>query len=193
MAALIDKVLAHIAPRLRPSTVKQCAVCAKQLRKLLAEFSPEQVQPRHIAAIKVALASKPNFANRCLSVLRVVFAHAVKWQLIDKNPSIGIIRHSEKKPTRYLTDDELAAIRAAAGPRLQVIIDLLNYTAQRVSDVLAIRRVQADLTGPGVSFIHGKTGTKLAVEWSPELRAAVEAAKQHPCSDAAAQPAWHDA
>lgn len=65
MAALIDKVLTHTAPRLRPSTVKQYAVCAKQLKKMLAEFSPEQVQPKHIASIKVALASKPNFANRC--------------------------------------------------------------------------------------------------------------------------------
>jgi integrase len=178
MAALIDKVLAHVAPRLRQSTVHQYRICATQLKKMLAEFSPEQVQPKHIAAIKVALAKTPNFANRCLSVLRVVFAHAVEWQLIDRNPAIGIMRHSERKRTRYLTDDELAAIRAVSGPRLQVIIDLLYCTAQRVSDVLAIRRLNADLAGPGVSFIQGKTGTKLTVEWSPRLRAAVEAAKK---------------
>jgi integrase len=93
----------------------------------------------------------------------------------------SVYRHhaaQRKKRTRYLTDDELATIRAAAGPRLQVIIDLLYYTAQRVSDVLAIRRVHADLTGPGVSFIQGKTGTKLTMEWSPELPATVESAKQ---------------
>jgi integrase len=40
------------------------------------------------------------------------------------------------------------------------------------------RRLNPDLAGSGISFIQAKTGTKLTVEWSPELRAAIEAAKQ---------------
>jgi integrase len=175
MPDLIDQVLAHIRPKIKASTAKQYAVVGRVLKNALTEFSPDQVRPKDVAAIKVSFADKPNFGNRCLSVLRVVFAHAVEWQLVESNPCLGIMRHSEKKRDRYLNDDELAAIYAKAGPRLQVIIDLLYRTGQRVSDVLAIRR--ADLTTDGIRFAQGKTGTKLTVGWSPELRAAVERGK----------------
>ena len=125
--------------------------------------------------MKVSLADTPNFCNRCRSVLRIVFNHALEWQLVESNPVVWIMRHAEKKRSRYLTDDELAAISTAAGPRLQIIIDLLYRTGQRVSDVLRIRR--ADLTDDGIQFAHDKTGIKLTVAWSPELRTAVERAK----------------
>jgi integrase len=175
MPALIDRVLKNIEPRLRASTVRQYATVARRLKQILAEFSPNQVKPKDVAAIKVALASTPNFCNRCLSVLRVVFQHAVEWQIVESNPCLGIMRHSEHKRSRYLTDAELAAIRDSAGPRLQIIVDVLYFTGQRVSDVLKIRR--ADLNADGVSFAQGKTGTKLTVAWTPELKAAVERAK----------------
>jgi hypothetical protein len=112
-------------PESMASTAKQYAIVGRLLKNSLAEFAPDQVRPKDVAAIKVSLANKPTFGNRCLSVLRVVFAHVVKWQLVESNPGLGIMRHSEKKRDRYLTDDELAAIYAKSGPRLQVIIDLL--------------------------------------------------------------------
>ena len=60
------------------------------------------------------------------------------------------------------------AIRDAAGPRLQVIIDFAYFTGQRISDVLKIRRT--DLTDSGTTFAQSKTGTKLTVAWSDGLR-----------------------
>jgi integrase len=175
MPALIARVLEHIKPRLRPTTAAQYAIVARRLSRVLAEFEPAQVKGKDVAAIKVSLAKTPNFCNRCLSVLRVVFNHAVEWQLVESNPCIGIMRHAERKRTRYLTDAELKAIRDAAGPRLQVIIDLAYFTGQRISDVLKIRRT--DLTDSGITFAQGKTGTKLTVAWSDGLRAAAERAK----------------
>lgn len=174
-AALIDRVLLHVTPKLAPATVRSYKTAARRLKKMLIEYAPDQVQPRDVAAIKVALGATPNFANRCLSLLRVVFSHALEWQMVATNPCVGIKRHIERKRSRYLSDDELSKIREKAGPRLQAIIDLLYYTAQRVGDVLAIRR--NDLTDSGIRFAQGKTGVKLTVGWTPELRAAVERAK----------------
>src|SRR5690606_38606447 len=88
---------------------------------------------------------------------------------------LGVMRHVEAKRQRYLTDDEFHAIRAHAHPRLQVVMDLLYLTGQRVGDVLKIKR--ADLTEEGISFKQEKTGARLLVRWTPELRATVEAAK----------------
>lgn len=175
MVALIDDALAHMRPKLKPSTAKQYEAAAKKLREILAEFAPEQVRPKHVAAIKVALREHPNMANRCLSVLRSVFALALEWQLVESNPCVGIKRHVEAQRERYLTDEEFAAIRAAGSARFQVMVDLLYLTGQRVSDVLAIRL--GDLTPEGIRFRQGKTGAKLLVAWTPELRAVVERAK----------------
>jgi integrase len=54
-------------------------------------------------------------------------------------------------------------------------MDLLIRTGQRVGDVLRIRRT--DLTDEGIRFVQQKTGAKLVVPWTPELRAVVDRAK----------------
>jgi integrase len=175
MTDLINTVLEHIRPRLAPNTVKNYEVAGRQLKDVFAEFAPGEVRPRHVGALKVSMAAKPNMGNRLLSLLRVVFQYAVEWQLVDSNPCIGILRLAEKKRTRYITDDEYQAIYAKAGARLQIIMDLLYLTGQRVSDVLAIRR--ADLTDQGIRFKQGKTGAQLSVRWTPALTTVVDRAK----------------
>ena len=132
---------------------------------MLQQFAPDQVRPKHIAAIKVALAKTPNMANRCLSLLRQVFAWALEQQLVEINPAVGIKRHLEGKRGRLISMDEYGAIYAKAGPRLQVVMDLLIRTGQRITDVLRIRR--ADLTEDGIRFVQQKTGAKLVVPWTP--------------------------
>jgi len=134
-----------------------------------------KVKPKHVARIKLAMAGKPNMANRMISVLRQVFNYAVEQQMIDSNPALGTLLYDSAKRDRYITDDEYAAIYAHAGPRLQVIMDLCYLTAQRITDVLSIAR--ADITDVGIRFKQGKTAEKLTVKWSPDLRAVVERAK----------------
>lgn len=175
MSELIERVLAYISPKLKSNTVKQYRIACDRLKPMLSEFLPEQVKPKHVAAIKAHLSSTPNMANRILSVLRIIFSYAVEWQLVESNPCIGIKRHEEAKRDRYLSDEEFRAIRAAAPPRLQVIIDLLYITGQRIGDVLTIR--YADLTPDGILFSQQKTGAKLIVKWTPDLRSVVDQAK----------------
>jgi len=175
MPELIDRVLVHVSPRLAKSTQSQYRTAGEKLKKLMSEFSPEQVKSKHVAAIKMHLADTPNMANRVLSVLRIVFQHAVEWQLCESNPCIGIKRHDEVKRTRYITDAEYSAIYAAAPPRLQVIMDMLFLTGQRISDVLSIR--YADMNQEGITFNQQKTGARLIVRWSPDLHSTVERAR----------------
>jgi integrase len=108
-------------------------------------------------------------------VLRQVFTYAVERQLIASNPAIGVKPHKEAKRGRLLTMPEFHAIRAQAGPRLRLVIDLLAMTGQRVSDILALRRDA--LREDGVYVRQGKTGAQVLIRWTPELRATVERAK----------------
>jgi integrase len=172
---LIDQAMAHIVRKVSKNTEKQYLRAARHLKVWLQEFDPQDVQPRHVAALKLKLAAKPNWANRCLSLLRQVFDYALEQQLVQINPAVGVKRHPERKRTRLLSLEEYQAIYDSAGPRLQVIMDLCIRTGQRVGDVLAIRR--SDLTAEGIRFEQMKTGNKGVVAWSQELRSIVERAK----------------
>lgn len=53
--------------------------------------------------------------------------------------------------------------------------DLCYLTGQRIGDVLTIK--YADISDDGISFVQQKTGTRLTVAWSSDLRTAVDTAK----------------
>jgi integrase len=180
MAELIDRVFEHIKPNLADNTVKQYDQARRRLREILMDFAPEQVRPKHVAAIKTELASTPNMANRLISFLRVVFQHAVEWQVVESNPCIGVRRHKEAKRDRLMSEAEFLAIRAAAAHKaIPAVMELCLLTGQRISDILSLRNDQIGLAG--ISFQQKKTGTKLVVRMSPDLEAAIATARAaHP-------------
>lgn len=180
MDDLIDRVLKHITPNLKPSTVQQYGIAAKRLKEVLLEFAPEQVRPMHVAAIKTQYSKTPAMANRMISFLRVVFQHAVEWQEVETNPCVGIRRHKEQARGRYITDKEYQAIRGAAEHKaIPAVMELCYLTGQRISDVLSLRNDQ--ISKEGISFVQQKTGAKLLVKMTPDLKAAIaDARKSHP-------------
>lgn len=175
MPALIDKAMPSICKGVKSNTAKSYRVAANKLKRMLVEFNPDQVQGKHVAQVMADLEHMPNMANRCLSVLRLVFKYAVKFQMVDNNPCIGIDRLPEAKRKRLILVGEYEAIYAKAGPLLRAVMDLLRGTGQRLSDVLAIRH--ADLTEDGIRFEQMKTGKKIVIRWTSDTRAAVERAK----------------
>lgn len=177
MPALIDEALTRINRGLAKSTVRQYAHAAKILKHQFKQFAPEQVKGKHVAHLKTELASTPNMANRCISILRQVFAYALEAQLpgVETNPAVGIKGYKEAKRTRLISIDEYVAVYAKAGPRLQVIMDLLIRTGERINDVLKIHR--SDLLPEGIRFVQQKTGAKRVVPWTPELRTVTDRAK----------------
>jgi len=66
-------------------------------------------------------------------------SRVLERQIVESNPAIGIKRHHENKWKRLIRSEKYGAIYASAGPRLQLIMDLLYLTDQRVVDVLSIR------------------------------------------------------
>lgn len=175
MVWLIDTAMPVICRKVKPATKKQYAQAAKKLREVFAEFKPEDVKPKHVAKVKLAMSKTPAMANRVLTVLTLIFAYAVEQQLVEWNPCIGIKKHHLSPRTRLLTHDEIEAIKAKSPPRLRCMIDLLYLTGQRIGDILTLRRF--DITEAGIAFKQQKTEARLIVEWTPELRAAVDAAK----------------
>jgi integrase len=177
-AELIDDAFAAMRrrePKLAKSTIDQYTIAARRLKQILKNFAPSQVLPKHVAAIKLSMSATPNMGNRILSFGRQIFDYALENQVIDVNPFVGIRRHAEKKRKRLLTQAEFDAIYTNAVPRLQVTMDLLFLTAQRIEDVLHLR--VSDLEEEGITFTQQKTGARLIVRWTPQLRSTVERAK----------------
>jgi integrase len=175
MAELIEAAFPAITRKVSDNTRKQYRNAANKLSAMLIEFAPEQVKTRDMAKIKRALSDTPNWANRIITVARLIFAWAVDEQLIDYNPCNDIRRLEEAKREKLPSIQEYAAVYEKAGPRLQVIMDLLRLTGQRVTDVLNIH--VTDLGDEGIYFKQRKTGARIIVQWTPELRSVVSRAK----------------
>ena len=172
MSALIDSATPSVLKGRSANTIAQYDGALRRLKKAFEEFSVDDVKQRHVAKFKLNMAATPNMGNRMLSVLRLVFDYAVEQQLVDSNPCVGIKRHPEAKRPRYVTDAEMAAVRAVVSPRMQLMIDLLYLTGQRIGDVLALRR--GAILPEGLAFKQEKTGARLALAWTPALRQCID-------------------
>ena len=175
MAELIEATLPHLTAGKAAATVELYTSAAKKLAEMLAEFSPQQLRPADVQDVMDLLRETPVMANRCRSILSMVMQRAVAAGTVAFNPVRDIARHGTSSRTRRITLDEFERIMAHASPRLAVVMRLCAITGQRVGDVLGLKRDA--LRDEGIEFAQAKTGARLVVAWTPELRAAVDAAK----------------
>lgn len=172
---LLERTLERCRETVKPRTLIQYTLACRRLKGILSEFTPELVEPHHIAAILDKFRASPNAANRMLTFLRLAFANGLTWGMCRTNPSFGVKRHVEGKRDRLLTDAEYLAIWTGGPLQLRAIMDVCYRTGQRIGDVLAIRL--SDISKEGICFTQEKTGKRLMVEMKPELADAVERAK----------------
>lgn len=147
-----------------------------KIKPAFIEYHPSQVTPGVVFQFMEHHRAHPNMANRMRTILKMAFDRAVLMGLAPINPVISVPRYREAKRDRYLTDTEFWAIRDKARAKLQIIMDVAYYTSQRIGDVLKIH--MSDLHEDGILVVQQKTGKAVKVEWSPELRRAVELAKK---------------
>lgn len=176
MVSLLDETMTRAEERgLATNTLAQYGIVVRRLQSIMAEFSVDEVRPVHVSEIMDHYRHTPNAANRMRSVLKLAFDLAVRKGLCDTNPVISIPRLKERARDRLITADEWDAIYQIAPPALRCIMDIAYYTAQRIGDVLAIRL--SDISDDGIIFRQQKTGKRLMVRMTPELRAAERRAR----------------
>ena len=98
----------------------------------------------------------PAAANHDMAVFSVVFAHAVRSGLLDRNPVREVRRHPALPRTRYVTDAELRAFRRHCPERLLAYIDLKLATGCRQSQLVALKWCHWD--GRGLVVAPAKRG-----------------------------------
>jgi|SRR5579859_2512781 len=172
-AAILDRYEREETPKKASGTQKQHRWQLRLLRKCFGTMAPEAIKPKHVYRFLDEYGQRsPASANNCVSLLSHVFVKAIHWGMAEHNPAIHIEKHKRPKRTRYLTDHEYAAILEAAPAWAHDVLELAYLTGQRIGDVLALEwhQVKAD----GLYFQQQKTGTKVVVEFSARLEAALE-------------------
>jgi len=109
MAAHCDDVLTHLESiKRRPATIRNYKAMMRDIIKPeLGRFKLVDIKRRDIERLHKSLADKPYQANRVLQLLSRIFALAVHWELLERNPAKGIEPFQELPRERYLNAAEL--------------------------------------------------------------------------------------
>lgn len=175
LTAVMDRYIADVLPKKATSTARTQAQQIERLRRAFGRMAPNTIRPVHIAQYHDARGrSAPVAANRELALMSHVMRFAVRIGRCDTNPCETIQRHPETARDRYVTNDEYNAVWERAAPHIRVIMDLAYLTGQRQGDLVGLRRDQ--IQGDGIHFQQGKTGRRLVIAWSNNLRAVIAAA-----------------
>lgn len=178
LGALLDKAWPYISEGRADSTKQQYAYCVTLLKEVFAEFRPEQITHGSIVQMQDMFADRPAIANRMLTVLRQTYQWALDREIVQNlkhNPTLSVKRLPQAPRDRLVTQEEYQRIYSAAQPWLQIIMDLCYLTGQRIGDVLKIE--YGHLLDEGIFIEQQKTGKKLIVAWTPELRSVVDRAR----------------
>jgi integrase len=173
MSALMDRYLLEVAPGKAPRTQEDNKAEMVNLRAVFGAMEPRAIKPMHVARyLDTRGKAAPTRANREKALLSHVFTMAMRWGVVDANPCRGVHRNTEAKRDRYITDAEFSATWQAGNLTVRCLMDLAYLTAQRIGDLITLRR--QDISEAGIAFTQSKTGKKLVVEMTPELKAVIE-------------------
>jgi len=183
---LLDRYALEVIPTKAPKTQGANTSALPKLRAVFGHLPLTPFKPRLVYEYVDRRGAKIA-AHREIEVLSHAFTKAVEWGYIDRHPFKGEVRLEGEKPrTRYVEDWEVVEALALTPRRkagsvlaVQAYVRLKLLTGMRRGDLLRLRRSQ-DLKEDGIHVQPRKTartsGKRLVIEWSAELRAAVDMA-----------------
>lgn len=177
MGQLFDRYAIEVIPTKAPKSQESNLLALRRLRPVFQDMPMTAVKPRHAYKFVDFVTRKhgPTTANRHFEVLCHAMSMGVSWGVLDQNVLKGQVTKNKLKPKqRYVEDREIAAALTIAHPTIRAYIPLKQIVGLRCSDMLRLR--VTDLLEDGVYVDTGKTGAKLLITWTSELRAAVDLA-----------------
>lgn len=175
-ADLVSRTLADLKLTVAESTFRNYQLCSHQVLKSFANFTPQQVKPYHVARFLDSRKAKPGMANVLHTFLRNMFHRAVRWGIVESDPTRDIERFTISKRDRYITDEEFRAIKAKAPPALACLMDLAYITGQRIGDCRHIK--YSDISETGVFIKQQKTKTRVLITMTPDLAEVIARARR---------------
>jgi integrase len=166
---LLDRYLREIVPNKAERTQKDNRQEVKLLRTFFGSMAITDVTTPDVVEYIRTRRAKTR-ANREVALLSHAFNQARLWGLTDdSNPcSVPGTRNSETARTRYVSDEEINQFKKECPTWLSHYVDLKLLLGLRQRDMLNIR--WEDITPTACVVTVGKTGKRLAIALSPEVR-----------------------
>lgn len=157
-----------------PATAESYRHSAARLEPVFGHMLPEDLDADMVARYVIEGGTVQH--NRDKALLSVAYTYArVICGYRGHDPTKGLqVRTQERPRDRYVTDAELAQVLAKSNPTLALIARFIELTGMRPGDALRVR--PGDLQDDGIHYTTGKTGRRIVVGWSGELRGVVDEA-----------------
>jgi integrase len=175
VSGLIQRYRSDVLPGKAPKTQADRKWQLNRLDKVFGKMSLEAVTPPHIQRY-LDKREKKIAGNREIKLFSTLYRHAINWGLCNSNPCEGAFYHPEPGRDRYITDAELAKLKAAADPMMLAIIEFAYLVGSRRQDILKLER--KDITINGVYIRQGKTNKRQLFSMTPELERVIKFAKR---------------
>jgi integrase len=124
-----------------------------------------------------SFAATPRKADMLLTVLARILSYGLDLELVQRNPleKIGKLSDGTRRDAIW-TDEQTAAFKATAHPKLVLALELARWTGQRQGDLL--RLTWKAIEGDHIKLRQGKTGALVRIRIHSELRAVLDATKK---------------
>lgn len=175
---VIERYRIDILPTKAPKTQKDQNRQLDRLASVFGNQRPEYVTHQHIYRYLDERRQTPTAAKQEVSLLGHVFNMAIRWGAAESNPVQLVSKPKIAPRDRYITDEEFNFVYNLASARIQIAMDLALLTGLRRGDLLSLTRDH--LTEDGLLIKTQKTGETLLYEYTPDLKAILERAKQLP-------------
>ncbi len=179
MGDVIDKFLLDVVPRRAPRTQEDyCAYCAK-LKLAFAHMLPDEIEITDLYDYHNARKA-PVRANREITVLGLIFRHAIRWRAATRNPTIGFIYAEERNRDRLVRGSERRCFARDCPDWLRGYMTLKHLTGRRQGELLKLGLFSERPDGIVFRILKKRRWREVLVEWSPRLRRTWEWLKRLP-------------
>lgn len=173
VAQMIKRYLREELPKHAAATQTSYRTWANTLNKVFGHMPVASLTLRHMRRYRD---EHPHLvaAQRQLSLLQNMVATAVEWGWLDVSPLAGFRKMPEPRRTRYITDDELAAILKHCGP-IEPLVRFAAWSALRKSDLLSLS--WGNVRDGVVRITTSKTASPMAFVLDAEMSALLASLK----------------
>lgn len=145
LSKLVHEYLINVsAVELAPETYKTDIKTSRVILRVFSDYRPEEIRQTHIYQYQQK--RKKQVSNRSvnkeISFLSAVMRYAVKMDVIEQSPCIGIEYLKVKSRKRYISDEELKAFYDFVLPRNPLVAAYINFkyvSGRRDCELLSMR------------------------------------------------------
>lgn len=182
MAELFDRYALEVIPTKAPKSQESNNLSIRKLKPVFGHMPIDSVKPKHVYQYRdIRGREGKRAANMDIEVLSHCFTKAIEWGLTENHPIKGKVRKFSTPPRRrYIEDWEIEEALKVASPFIKNYIRLKLLIGLRRGDMLSLKLT--DLKEDGIHVTPRKTahstGKSLIIEWSDELRSAIDEIKK---------------